>query len=344
MVSSSVHSSFTQLIPALVNVIVVPPLIALAVAVAVIGILLSSRVAKLALDRPNQRSLHATPMPRLGGVGILAGAIAAWTYAGTETNPQLTIALALLIAVSLLDDLCKVGVTWRMLVHLASALLAATALLYASHGIWLTLGAALATAWMINLYNFMDGSDGLAGGMAVIGFGCYGATALAGGDFSFAAINLSVAAAALGFLFFNFPPARIFMGDVGAIPLGYLAATLGIAGWLRGVWPWWYGAVVFSPFVVDASCTLARRLGRGARVWHAHREHYYQRLVQSGWGHRKTALAEYGLMAVTSTIAFAGMRLEAAPQTGTLGGVTLLYAALIVALERTLRQPARQCA
>jgi UDP-N-acetylmuramyl pentapeptide phosphotransferase/UDP-N-acetylglucosamine-1-phosphate transferase len=262
--------------------------------------------------------------------------ITAWIYAAPGFDLHLALAFALLVGVSLLDDLKNVGVAWRLTLHFTSALLAMAALLYAAHGFWLTLAAALATTWMINLYNFMDGSDGLAGGMAVIGFGGYGYAALAGGDFSFAAINFSVAAAALGFLFFNFPPARIFMGDVGAIALGYLAAVLGIAGWLRGDWPLWFGVIVFSPFIVDATCTLLKRLARGTRVWQAHREHYYQRLVQSGWGHRKTVLAEYGLMALASGIALAGMRLEPAQQVSALLAVAFLYAVLIVALERSL--------
>src|SRR5262249_53435950 len=160
---------------------------------------------------------------------------------------------------------------------------------YVHHGLWAVLAAGVATAWMINLYNFMDGSDGLAGGMAAIGFGCYGIAALAGGDYLCATINLVVAASALGFLCFNFSPARLFMGDVGSVSLGFLAAVLDVVGWLRGDWPVWFGIVVFSPFIVDATVTLFKRALRGARVWEAHREHYYQRLVQSGWGHRKTA-------------------------------------------------------
>jgi UDP-N-acetylmuramyl pentapeptide phosphotransferase/UDP-N-acetylglucosamine-1-phosphate transferase len=194
--------------------------------------------------------------------------------------------------------------------------------------------AVFATAWMINLYNFMDGMDGLAGGMAVIGFGSYGIAALAGGDFSFAAINLSVATAALGFLVFNFPPARVFMGDAGAIPLGGLAAIFNITGFQRGDWPWWFGIMVFSPFIVDASLTLCKRLLRGEKVWQAHREHYYQRLVQSGWGHRKTTLAEYTLMLLCSILAIGGLRLEQHLQLAILGAVVSLYSGLAVVLER----------
>ncbi|MEO7727830.1 MAG: glycosyltransferase family 4 protein [Burkholderiales bacterium] len=321
------------MIPATVYAVVVPPLLAFIVSSALIAVILRSRVAALTLDHPNERSLHAVAVPRTGGIGIVAGIAAACVYLQPAGDPWLWLALALLIAVSLVDDLRGVRVAWRLLMHVAGAVVAATVLL-GDHAWWLMVVAALAIAWMINLYNFMDGADGLAGGMAVIGFGSYGVAALAGGDITFAAVNLSIATAALGFLFFNFPPARIFMGDAGAIPLGFLAAVVDIAGCLRGDWPWWLGLVIFSPFIVDASITLMKRLLRGTRVWQAHREHYYQRLVQSGWGHRKTAYAEYALMLPCSALALLGMRQSFGVQMAILFSVAIFYAGLAIALER----------
>jgi len=100
----------------------------------------------------------------------------------------------------------------------------------------------------------------------------------------------------LAFLKFNFNPARIFMGDSGSIPLGFFSAGIGLLGWQRELWPIWFPMMVFSPFVVDATVTLTRRLLRGEKVWQAHREHFYQQLVQMGWGHCRTALSEYVLM------------------------------------------------
>jgi UDP-N-acetylmuramyl pentapeptide phosphotransferase/UDP-N-acetylglucosamine-1-phosphate transferase len=329
-----------QKLISLLNAVAVPPLIALLVSGLIVALLLRGRVASFALDLPNARSLHATPTPRLGGIGIIAGIATAWAYAAAPLDPLLLLALVLLAGVSLLDDLRDVGVAWRFTIHLASAVLAVIAQLR-GHEWWMVAGAALATAWMINLYNFMDGADGLAGGMATIGFGAYGAAALAGGDFAFAAINLAVAGAALGFLLFNFPPARVFMGDVGAIPLGCLAAVLQIAGTLRGDWPWWFGGVVFSPFIVDASLTLVKRLLRGEKIWQAHREHYYQRLVRSGWGHRKTACAEYALMIACGGLAIAGSRADPAWQTAIIGGIALLYVVLALALEKYLQADAQ---
>ena len=112
---------------------------------------------------------------------------------------------------------------------------------------------ALATMWVTNLYNFMDGSDGLAGGMALFGFGAYALSAWLAGDAVFVVVAASIAAASAAFLVFNFPPAKVFMGDAGSIPLGFLAAALGILGWRAGHWPLWFPVLVFSPFIIDAS-------------------------------------------------------------------------------------------
>jgi len=314
--------------------VAVAVLLALAVAVVTIGILLRSRAAALVLDLPNHRSLHQAPTPRIGGLGILAGVAVACLFAGPGINLRLLIAITLLIVISVVDDMRSLGVIWRMLTHLASAALAASALLLDAHGVWAVVTAALAITWMTNLYNFMDGSDGLAGAMAICGFGSYGIAALCGNDHPLATITLSIAAATGGFLLFNFPPARVFMGDAGAIPLGFLAAVCGLAGWQRGVWPLWFGAVVFSPFIIDATVTLLRRLARGARIWEAHREHFYQRLVQSGWGHRKTLYAEITLMLAVCTAALTGMQLETPLQSGVLLAIAVLYATLIITLER----------
>ena len=321
--------------PANIYDVVLPALLALFVSAALIGTLRRSRAAAAALDIPNHRSLHVAPVPRIGGLGILAGILAAGIAAGFTPDLRVLGALVLLAAVSLTDDLRNLGVAWRMLAHLFSAALAATTLVYESHGLWPALGATFAIVWMTNLYNFMDGSDGLAGGMTACGFGSYGIAALCANDLSLAAINFSIAAAACGFLVFNFPPARVFMGDAGAIPLGFLAAVCGLAGWQRGAWPLWFGAVVFSPFIIDATLTLLRRLARGAKIWEAHREHYYQRLVQSGWGHRKTLLAEIALMLAVCATALGGMRLSDPQQSGMLVAVAASYAGLIVVLERS---------
>jgi UDP-N-acetylmuramyl pentapeptide phosphotransferase/UDP-N-acetylglucosamine-1-phosphate transferase len=141
--------------------------------------------------------------------------------------------------------------------------------------------------------------------MATIGFGALALGAWLGDAPGLATFCAAIAAAALAFLRFNFPPARVFMGDAGSIPLGFLAASLGILGAQQNVWPALFPLLVFSPFIVDASVTLTRRALRGEKVWQAHRSHYYQRVVLLGATHRQLALAAYALMLTMAALAFA---------------------------------------
>jgi UDP-N-acetylmuramyl pentapeptide phosphotransferase/UDP-N-acetylglucosamine-1-phosphate transferase len=313
------------------------PLTAFAAALLAVWCLARGRLAARLLDRPNARSLHETPVPRTGGIGLLAGALLASGVIAPALPAALWIALAVLLLVSFLEDLRGVPAFLRLAVHLAVCALFSAALLGEYPG-YAVAGAALALAWMANLYNFMDGSDGLAAGMAVLGFGFYGAAAWLAGSHEFALVNLSLAAAAAAFLVFNFHPARIFLGDAGSVPLGFLAAALGLIGWLQRDWTWWFPALVFAPFVVDASATLARRALRREKVWRPHRDHYYQRLVRLGWGHRRTALAEYSVMLVSGAVALAALALPPAGQAATLAAAALAYAALIALIERAWRK------
>ena len=258
------------------------------------------RAGKLPLDHPNERSLHTRATPRIGGIGVVSGvALAAWLNGSPELAALLAVALALAL-VSLLDDYLDLPAWVRFLAQqiVVVGFLAVTLDIVAE---WMfALAMLLAITWMANLYNFMDGSDGLAGGMAWFGFAAYAWLAWAGGNTPLAVLSGSVSAAALAFLSFNFPPARLFMGDAGSVPLGFLAAAIGLLGWRDGLWHWGAPLLVFSPFIVDASVTLLRRGLAGEKLWRAHRSHYYQRLVRMGWSHRRLALTEYALMAATA--------------------------------------------
>ncbi|KAB2848038.1 MAG: glycosyltransferase family 4 protein, partial [Hyphomicrobiaceae bacterium] len=248
-------------------------------------LLASSRLTRVALDMPNERSLHAAPVPRIGGVVIVLVWIVASAWSGFL--PLLVLA-GVLSTVSLLDDLRHLSAALRLVVHLACAV--AFLAFYGGDLAHMHLPiVALSMVWMTNLYNFMDGSDGLAGGMAVIGFGVYAAGATMAGVPGIAHLSAMLAAAAGGFLVWNTSPARIFLGDVGAIPLGFLAAALGLIGAQGGAWPYWFPVLVFSPFIADSTVTLLRRIGRRERFWEPHREHYYQRLVRMGWSQLKVA-------------------------------------------------------
>lgn len=283
-----------------------------------------------ALDHPNPRSLHASPVPRTGGIAIIMSLLCSWLLLiSSSVLLLLSVSVILLALISLADDIRPLPAFVRLVFHSMVAWAYVASLLYSSYGVFLTLVIGLALIWMINLFNFMDGSDGLAAGMALIGFGAYGAGALQMANAIFAAVNFCIVGSAAAFLLFNFHPARIFMGDSGSIPLGFLAGALGLYGWSEGIWSPWFPLLVFSPFIADASVTLTKRLYKGERIWHAHRDHYYQRLVLSGWGHRNTALFAYGLMLTASAIALSAMSQNWVMQ---IMLIVTLYSAYLIAM------------
>ncbi len=316
---------------------------------------LSLRLARGAIflhlvDHPNARSLHQQPVPRTGGLAILAGTmIGGWlmllvtTGAAVQPLGFMFAGLLPLVLVSVIDDCRGVAARWRILVHLSGAVsLTAAGLVPARLDLpGLTLPLALGLAlpltlgfivWMTNLYNFMDGMDGFAGGMAVIGFSTL--AWLGRTDAGFATLCLTVAAASAGFLIHNFPPAKIFLGDTGSTMLGFLAAACSLWGSRAGLFPFWIALLIFSPFIVDATVTLLRRLWRGEKVWEAHRSHYYQRLVLLGWGHRRTVLAEYALMLACAGSAVLAGPLPPAGQAALAGGWIAIYGLLMGAVAR----------
>ncbi len=264
------------------------------------------------LDDPTHRSLHDVPKPRTGGIAIFISIFATWLIIALTQDVEkfiyyVLVGLCLLSVISYIDDRYSIPQIWRLLIHILAAILLVLS------GIGLSASdiqvdkfidntfvlnglTILVVVWCINLYNFMDGMDGLAGGMGVIGFGCLAWLGWFAGNNLFMLMALIIAAANLGFLLHNFPPAKIFMGDVGSITMGYLLAFFSLWGIQANIFTWWIPILIFSPFIVDATITLIKRLYNREKVWEAHKSHYYQKLVQSGWGHRKTAIYEYILM------------------------------------------------
>jgi UDP-N-acetylmuramyl pentapeptide phosphotransferase/UDP-N-acetylglucosamine-1-phosphate transferase len=331
--------------------------ILLAVAAFVISLLLTRRFCDPAsrfhiLDQPNARSLHTQPTPRSGGLAILSAVaacgIAAIYWLGQPPDSSygwIGGAGFLVAGVSYIDDRITLPSGIRFIVHaMAAGLITVGGFVISrlelpgmdlSLPYWIgVIFTLLFVVWMLNLYNFMDGMDGFAGGMAVIGFGTFALLGLFAGSMLFFTLNLIIAAAAMGFLVFNFPPARIFMGDVGSSTLGFLAASMSLWALNERLFPLWTAVLVFSPFVIDATATLIRRLLRGERIWHAHKTHLYQRLVQAGWGHRKTVLLEYAIMLGCAMTALWSVHAPDKLQAVLLAGWALFYSVFFVWVSR----------
>ena len=294
------------------------------------------------LDEPNARSLHTGAIPRTGGFALLAGLVTAGLLAPTALQPVgagvwILLALLPVAAISLFDDRGGVRPRYRLAAHLgAGVLLMAGGLAWSSldlPGLTLNLGLVpsfgltlLLVVWMINLYNFMDGMDGLAGGMAIFGFGALATLGWRGDELAYALTCASIAATAGGFLTANFPPARLFLGDLGSTSLGLLAVALALQGSALGLFPLWVAGLAFSPFILDATATLARRALRGEQLWQAHRSHHYQRLVLAGWSHRRVMLRAWALMAACAACAVAAPGLTTPDQWLLLAGWAAIYA------------------
>ena len=278
--------------------------------------LLRRHARRLPQATPNARSLHQGDVPRAGGLAILAGIL----VAALAVPPNLPgsaglwlAAVAAVAAISFADDLRGVPPALRLVVQLAAAMVVVAQMVDFDVAPIVLIGVAVAIVWGANLFNFMDGSDGLAATMVIIGFTAYAvAAALAGRPWL---PHAAIAGAALPFLAVNRPRATMFMGDVGAVPLGFLAAGLGVAGVVQTAWPLWFPALVFLPFLADATLTLAARALRGETLWQAHRSHFYQRLNTLGAGHRGTLAVYAGLMLACSALALACLVL--APSRGT---------------------------
>ena len=301
------------------------------------------------IDRPNSRSSHTRATPRGGGLAIVgvtswAAIIAGALHADARAPLAAVLVPALAIAtVSWLDDLRPLQNRVRFGVHLAAAV-AAVALLGPVKTVNLgalghfELGLAawpLTLLWIVgmtNAFNFMDGIDGIAGITAAAAGGALAAAAGLLGLEPLALVSLAFAAASAGFLACNWPPARIFMGDVGSAFCGFMIAVLPLAGGGGAAAPLvLVAAVTMWPFIFDTAFTLCRRLSRRENVFEAHRSHLYQRLVIAGWSHRAVSSLYGGLSAMAAMIAVAPLAGLCPERTATnLAAATVLVGAAML--------------
>jgi len=275
---------------------VVVPLAVLGASVWLTGIMRDWLRRRAILDHPGERTSHEGSTPRGGGLALVPVVLFAWLMlalagdapSGTYAIVGLAAALGL---VSWFDDLGGLAFGWRLAAHLIAATLGVTYLLGTGlvfQGLLPPLvdhiAAALLWAWFINLYNFMDGIDGITCVETIaIGIGVVLVAQYASDEANAAVPAFALSVGALGFLRWNWPRASIFLGDVGSVPLGFLTGWLLLLLATHGQWA--PALILALYYLADATVTLLRRLFRGERVWQAHRSHFYQRALAADNDH-----------------------------------------------------------
>jgi len=279
------------------------------------------------LDVPNVRSLHTWPIPRGGGVGIVLVVLAGtWGlfFSRILSAPWREIAAfslggGIVALAGWLDDMHHLSTHVRLIVQAVSSIIILIAVGYFSAApvpiigeIRLnSIGIPFTLIWIVgltNAYNFMDGVDGMAAGQAVVAGLGWTIMGFASGCAFVGLMGVLLAASSLGFLFHNWPPARIFMGDVGSAFIGFSFAVFPVMTAQRSPRLVFAGILLVWPFVLDTSFTLVRRLIHKENIFEAHRTHLYQRLVISGYSHRFVTLVYMGLAAAGSILAFFWVR------------------------------------
>lgn len=269
-------------------------LLAVAVAAYVLTGLATRWVTRLGmLDVPGDRHSHTISTPRGGGVGIVLAIVLGAVLAspGLASPPYEWTSLAagflVLALLGFLDDRYSLPILLRLLVQLAASLLLLVSLRQSGWvaDAWLWIAAGIFLVWMTNLYNFMDGSNGMAAMQAVFAGLVIAVLSFRSGDASAAWLALVLAAACCGFLPWNLGNARVFMGDAGSISLGFLLGSMLVWGVVQGSFSLPVAWMVMLVFVIDSTLTLLARVIRGERWYTPHKQHIYQRLIAKGWSH-----------------------------------------------------------
>jgi UDP-N-acetylmuramyl pentapeptide phosphotransferase/UDP-N-acetylglucosamine-1-phosphate transferase len=297
------------------------------------------------VDVPNERSSHAHPTPRTGGLAIVVALVATLGAFGTWRDPRLTAAIACGLAIAALgvvDDFRALRAAPKLAVHVIAAVAAVVLAGVTLREIAIPMDGTLQLGmlaipvtlfWIVgatNAFNFMDGVNGIASIEAIVCGGAFGWILLRQGDPAGALVGFVVAAAAAGFLIWN-AGGSIFMGDVGSGILGFLLAVLAIRLTSVGV-PFVAAILPLLPFLFDTSVTLVRRIRRHERLFAAHRTHLYQQLTDLGWSHLAVSGLWGWLAVVCAWVAIAYDRLTPGVQAAAVFGLVAMHAVLGIAI------------
>ncbi len=305
------------------------------VSLAATGLILRQLKIRGIVDNPNERSSHDTPTPRGGGLAVIVVLLTAWVLSlgdDIAAYQWLIVATIFIGFVSWLDDLRGLSPALRLISQFIAVvmvfwLMPSSALYF--HGLvpfWLdNLIAMLLWVWFINLFNFMDGIDGISAVESTsIGLGVFLLMIIGSAEMVHGFLGLSIAAAALGFLWWNWQPAKIFLGDVGSVPLGFLIGWLLLEILASPVWP--TALILPLYYLADTTITLLRRALKGEKVWQAHRSHYYQQSIQRGLSHAKVA----SIIGLANVLLIGLAILSVNQPLSAIGGAIIVVAGLLV--------------
>jgi UDP-N-acetylmuramyl pentapeptide phosphotransferase/UDP-N-acetylglucosamine-1-phosphate transferase len=311
------------------------------------------------MDVPCDRSCHRRPTVRGGGVGLALALCLSLLVLGSRNHgvPRgdiglFAIAAVIVAAIGLWDDYQNPPAHWRLFLQLGAAGLVMGGGMQLQvfklpwgHNITLWWAATpLTLLWIIgmtNLGNFIDGVDGLAASLAIVCSAGIASVSFATHHPYEGIVALTVIAACLGFLWFNFPPARLFMGDVGSLVLGFVLSVLAIrlATLGKHLVPLMFFLILYSSFLFDTSYTILRRVIRGEKFWMAHRAHIYERLTLIGWSHLQVTLFYVGLALVSLVLAFGYLRAGPVGRTVIVGCQLLICAGQLTFVKILEKSP-----
>lgn len=306
----------------------IPYLLVIALACAVLAFFETKFSIKLikrmgVYDKPNKRSNHKEPTPRGGGIAIIDGIVISFLLISIfltkeiwDIWPVLLVGFVLAV-VSFVDDLKNISISYRLLAQIAAVAvgtytLTQDGLLFQGmfHPLLDSIIIAVIWLWFVNLYNFMDGIDMISSAQSIaISIGIFIIALMENIPFEFGYYGLAIAAVCAGFLYWNITPAKVFMGDVGSISLGYFLGWLLLKLAILGYWQ--VSVILPLYYFADSSITITKRLLRGEKIWEAHSKHYYQQAVMSGRSHLNVVKS---ISVVNALLIFAAVYAAAHPQ------------------------------
>lgn len=253
-----------------------------------IGIFLKYKIITLN-DEPNKRSLHNTPIPRYGGLIFVSVSLLASFFIFPDHIQYLIMLCLILMLISFIDDIGHVNFILRLIIHfiISSALILVQP---GEYNFYIFSLLVLYLVWSINLTNFIDGANGLAGGCSLVSFLIYGIAFYLSGNNEFMLFSFIISSSIFAFLLYNFGKAKVFMGDTGAATLGFLLAGFGFYGWSQDFWYFWFPLLVSAPAITDTTLTLFKRICNGHKFWEPHQNHLFQKLILMGNEHKKISI------------------------------------------------------